>query len=91
MKKLDDKHHLDGESVVKTGNGVPIDLDVEPVILFRGRDKLALPMLEFYRDLCIKDGCTQFQLDTVNHRIDLFRKFAKISDTMKQPGVSLGK
>jgi hypothetical protein len=93
MKLIDDKHHLEGETIVKTGNGVPIDLEKEPVILFRGRDKLALPMLEFYRELCIKDikdGCTDYQLATMDNRIRLFKEFADTSETMKQPGVTRG-
>ena len=90
LTKIDDKHHLEGETIVKTGNGVPIDLEKEPVILFRGRDKLALPMLEFYRQLCINDGCTDYQLATMGNRIRLFKEFANTSETMKQPGVTRG-
>jgi hypothetical protein len=90
MTKLDDKHHLEGEQVIKTGNGVPIDLNVEPVILFRGRDELVLPMLRFYRDLCVRDGCADYQLQTMDNRIRLFEEFADKSDTMKQPGVTRG-
>ena len=55
MTRIDNKHHLEGEAIIKTGNGKPIDLSAEPVILFRGRDRLALPMLEFYRGLCSRN------------------------------------
>lgn len=91
MRRLDNKHHIDGDQIIKTGNGVPIDLDNEPVILFRGRDKLALPMLEFYRHLCIMDGCTNFQMISMDDMIRRFREFAESSPTMKQPGCTLGK
>jgi len=91
MTKLDDKYHLEGERVVKTGNGIPIDLDREPVIIFRGRDRLALPMLKYYLQLCKEDGATQYQLDSVNNRIRLFEEFSHTSPTMKQPGITLGK
>lgn len=91
MKRIDDKHHLDGEQIIKTGNGVPIDLDVEPVILFRGRDKLAVKMLEYYRQLCVEDGCNDHQLATMDNRIGLFKEFAASSPTMKQPGITRGK
>jgi hypothetical protein len=90
MTKIDDKHHLEGETIVKTRNGVPIDLNKEPVILFRGRDKLAVAMLIYYRQLCEQDGCTDYQLEGVDNRIRLFRKFADTSETMKQPGVTGG-
>lgn len=90
MTKIDNKHHLDGEQIVKTGNGVPINLNVEPVILFRGRDKLAVQMLEYYRQLCVVDGCNDFQLESLDVMLTKFRAFAKESATMKQPGVTRG-
>ena len=90
MTRLDNKHHLEGEKIVKTGNGVPIDLTMEPVILFRGRDKLALPMLHYYRQLCIADGCTDFQLLSMDDMIRRFQEFAEQSPTMKQPGITRG-
>lgn len=89
MKRIDNKHHLEGEQIVKTGNGVPIP-DDEPVILFRGRDRLALPMLRFYRQLCADDGCTDFQLRSMDDMIQKFANFADNSPTMKQPGITLG-
>jgi hypothetical protein len=90
MTKIDNKHHLEGESIVKTGNGIPIDLTTEPVILFRGRDRLAIPMLEFYRQLCVLDGCNDFQLKSLDGMLDKFCKFAVESPMMKQPGVTRG-
>ena len=62
----------------------------EPTILFRGRDKLALPMLEHYRSLCVADGCTDFQLASMDDMIAKFRAFAEQSGTMKQPGCTEG-
>lgn len=90
MKRIDNKHHLEGEQIVKTGNGVPIP-DDEPVILFRARDYLALPMLRFYRQLCVEDGCTRFQLDSLDDMIRRFEEFAARSPTMKQPGITKGR
>ena len=93
--RLDNKHNLELDAVgapciVKTNN-VPIDLSKEPVILFRGRDKLALPMLLHYRSLCVQDGCTDFQLESMDDMIRRFQEFANQSPTMKQPGCTLGK
>jgi hypothetical protein len=76
-------------SLVKTGNGVPVPND-EPVILFRGRDKLAVPMLERYRELCVEDGCNDFQLASMDTMINAFKEFARTSSTMKQPGITRG-
>jgi hypothetical protein len=89
MRKIDEKHHIEGEQIIKTTNGQPIPQD-EPVILFRGRDKLALPMLEYYKELCVLDGCTDYQLASMDTMIGRFREFANKSATMKQPGVTKG-
>lgn len=97
-RRIDDKHHIETRGagkdevieIVKTTNNQPIPAE-EPVILFRGRDRLALPMLEFYRGLCVNDGCTAYQLESMDKMIDSFRKFAAESPTMKQPGITLGK
>ena len=93
--RIDNKHHIAADAsctlqIVKTSNGQTIP-DGEPVILFRGRDKLALPMLQFYRKLCVEDGCTDFQLESMDDMIRRFEEFAKTSSTMKQPGCTLGK
>src|SRR5436309_13375484 len=89
--RIDEKHHISGLGlIVKTSNNQPIP-DEEPRILFRGRDKLALPMLKFYRELCIKDNCTDYQLKSLDIMIEEFETFATESNTMKQPGVTLGK
>lgn len=88
--RIDDKHHIDREgSIVKTSNGDVMPGD-EPRMLFRGRDKLALPMLEFYRSLCVEDGATDYQLASVDTMIEEFRSFAAESSTMKQPGITRG-
>ena len=91
MTKLDEKHHLEGETVVKTGNGVPIDLNEEPVILFRARDELALPLLKIYSVMCKHNGCLQYQMDAIDRMIEKFAKFSQYSSTMKQPGCPEGR
>lgn len=89
MKQIDNKHHISTEGariiIVKTSNNQPIP-DEEPTILFRGRDTLALPMLYFYRKLCVEDGCTTYQLNSLDNMIKKFANFAATSSTMKQPG-----
>lgn len=77
-------------AIIKTGNDQPIS-DDEPRIIFRGRDRLALPMLRFYRSLCQADGCTDYQLKAVDDLIAEFADFAETSPTLKQPGITLGK
>ncbi len=91
MRQIDLKHHVDQYfQIVKTGNGQPIP-DTEPLMLFRGRDRLAIPMLLAYRQLCIEDGCNDFQLGQIDELIEKFRRFALDNpQTMKQPGVTRG-
>lgn len=76
--------------IVKSTNDEPIP-DDEPRILFRGRDKLAVYLLHYYRDLCVTEQCTPFQLESVDKMISEFQEFAKRSSKMKQPGSTLGK
>ncbi len=89
MRRIDEKHHIEGEKIIKTTNGQEVP-ETEPTILFRGRDKLALPMLRFYRALCVADGCNDFQLSSMDKMIGAFEDFAAESPTMKQPGITRG-
>ena len=90
-RKIDLKHHIDeNHQIVKTGNGVPIP-ENEPLILFRGRDRLAVPLLEAYYGLCVVDGCNDFQLGQITELIARFKAFAAENpQTMKQPGITRG-
>ena len=88
---IDLKHHIEDGRIIKTGNGHPIPLH-EPLLLFRGRDRLALPTLKHYRQLCASSGCTEFQLDSLDEMIYRFEYFADVfSGAMKQPGSTRGK
>lgn len=93
-KEIDMKHSIgvkvDGDPYIfKTTNNEPIPSN-EPVILFRGRDKLALPMLRHYRALCILDKCTEYQIKSIDEMIRRFEDFSMYSPTMKQPGITKG-
>lgn len=77
---------------IEKNNGQEINLDEEPVILFRARDRLTAPMLMYYRGLCRRDGATNFQLDQMDELIQRFNRFALThADKMKQPGSTMGK
>ena len=92
VHSIDLKHHVDENGkIIKTSNGEPIP-DNEPTILFRGRDKLAMPMLLYYRKLCESDGCTDYQLKSMDEMIERFRAFAhgEGARVMKQPGITRG-
>lgn len=87
--RIDEKHHIEFHKIVKTTNGQPLP-DDEPRILFRGRDRLALPLLRHYRELCVADGCNDYQLESLDRMIAEFEEFAENSPTMKQPGITRG-
>lgn len=89
-RRIDLKHHVEGSAIIKTSNGQAIP-ETEPTILFRGRDKLAVPMLAFYRKLCVDDGCTDYQLESIDAMIREFKKFADENpQAIKQPGITKG-
>lgn len=91
MRILDGKFHLDGERVIKTSSGEEVPIDVEPVMLLRARDHLALPLLLAYRGLCVADECNDYQMVLLDARIAEFERFAREHpEQMKQPGVTRG-
>lgn len=89
MRQIDDKHTItDDGTLIKTSTGEEIP-EGEPTILFRGRDRLALPMLHFYRQLCVDDGATDYQLASMDRMIERFRVYS-VENPTKQPGVTQG-
>lgn len=85
---IDEKFMVEGDKILKqtTREVVP---ETEPTILFRGRDRLALPMLRFYRASCEDDGATEFQMQSIDRMIARFEKYAEENPT-KQPGITKG-
>lgn len=84
--------HIDENyQLVKTSNNQPVPED-EPLVIIRGRDRLAIPALEHYRELAVADHCNDYMLQRIDTDFDLFRAF-KIAhpERMKQPGVTRGK
>jgi hypothetical protein len=97
MRKIDSKFHAEYDEkfgrclIVKTSNGDVVP-DDEPLILFRARDRLAVRVLEFYRQISLEDGCNDFHFDLLDKRIEEFKKFAvDHSERMKQPSITRGK
>lgn len=85
MRQLDNKFAIiDGELVrMKTGEIIP---QSEPTIVFRAKDALAVPMLEFYLNLCLKNDCTTEQLESMRNIIKKFQDFKDdFKSRMKKP------
>ena len=91
MRKICGKYHVEGERVVKTHNGEEVPED-EPLFLLRARDRLALPLLQIYQQLCLDDDCTDFQMVLVGRVLNDFVSFKNAHpERMKQPGITRGK
>lgn len=90
MRVIDEKFHIEGDKIIKTTNGQEVPME-EPLCVFRGRDYLVIPLMEYYRQLCVLDGCNDHQMDLIDHRIEMFRAFARdYPERMKQPGITRG-
>lgn len=92
-RMIDLKHGIttDAKLVKVLSDGTEEEIpEDDPTILFRGRDKLAIPMLAFYRDLCTNDGATNYQLTSMDVMIGRFERFQD-SNPVKQPGITEGK
>jgi hypothetical protein len=77
--------------IVKTSNGERVP-DDEPLFLLRARDRLAIPLLRHFRELCRADGCTTYMLGLCDLTIAQFERFAaEHPEQMKQPGVTRGR
>lgn len=90
MRVIDAKFHVEGDQIIKTSSGETVP-ENEPLILFRARDYLALPMLRYYRHLCVADGCNDYQMAALDGVITRFEQYAVDHPEMiKQPGVTRG-
>lgn len=87
-RKIDGKYHIEDNQVIKTTSGEVVP-EYEPLILFRARDRLALPALYAYKAICHADGCNDHQMAKVQEIIDSFEEYARTHPT-KQPGVARG-
>lgn len=91
MRKLDEKFHVEGDQLIKTANGEVVPLD-EPVFVMRGRDRLAIRALEFYKKISQEDGCNDYHFEKLEFEIVRFKKFSEEHpERMKQPSITRGK
>ena len=90
MRAIDPRYHIKDDRIIKTSNDDVVPED-EPLILIRAHDRLALNLLKSYLAECEKDGCTPYQLASIDNRIAAFRKFSiDHPERMKQPGITKG-
>jgi ribosomal protein L33 len=56
-------------------------IDGIPIFIFSAKDYLTLQVLEYYRDLCIEEGCDIIHIDTINERITGWIEWQKVNPT----------
>ena len=87
MRKIDEKYQTTGKITKLDGTPIPDD---EELILFRGQDKLVVPLLEYYRLLFISSGCPDTELKLLDKRIKDIKAWQKANPgRLKIPGVKL--
>lgn len=67
MRNIDAKYKTSGDLTKMDGTPIPED---EPLILFRGKDKLLPDLLENYKKLCQDAGSPAGQIDLIRAKID---------------------
>lgn len=63
MRIIDGKYQTTGEIQKRDGTPIPKD---EPLMLFRGKDKVLPELLEKYNELCQAAGSPPAQIDRVS-------------------------
>jgi hypothetical protein len=73
---IDRKYRIEGGWIrkISTGEFLPED---EPLIIFRAKDKLSVPMMLAYAELCRAAGCDAGQLELLYRRIADFLAWQK--------------
>jgi hypothetical protein len=72
MRRIDTKYQTSGDITRLDGTPIPED---EPLILFRGRDRLVLPMLEHYLQLRLKAGTSKDRLRLLQQQMGVIKEW----------------
>jgi hypothetical protein len=72
MRQIDTKYKTSGDITRLDGTPIPKD---EPLILFRGRDRLVVPMLEHYLQLRIEAGTSQERLALLREQMATIKEW----------------
>ncbi|HUD11522.1 MAG TPA: hypothetical protein VMS08_03855 [Candidatus Saccharimonadia bacterium] len=75
MRDIDSKYRTTGDIIRKLdGSALPED---EPLILFRGRDRLLLDTLNYYMMLRRQNSSASDRLDLLQDQIDIIAQWQK--------------
>jgi len=72
MRQIDTKYKTSGTITKLDGTPIPDD---EPLILFRGRDRLLVQMLEHYLQLRRKANSSNARLQLLNDQIEIIKQW----------------
>jgi hypothetical protein len=81
MKKIDNKYSTDGIKIFKTTDPARCIPSDEPLILFRGQDRLTPALLRYYRQLCADAGSPQEQIDLIDKTMLEFSRWQESHQT----------
>lgn len=83
MRQIDGKYKTSGDITKLDNTPIPED---EPLILFRGKDKLLPELLAYYQELCRKAGSPEHQLQLLEERIGTIKEWQTAHpDRLKVP------
>lgn len=83
MRQIDGKYQTSGDITKLDGTLVPID---EPLIMFRGKDKLLPELLQHYQQQCQQAGSPAGQVESLQELIDTITEWqANNQDKLKIP------
>lgn len=83
MRQIDGKYKTSGDITKLDGTTIPDD---EPLILFRGHDKLLVKLLKQYKELCQEAGSPARQLELLQEQIDAIEQWQSANqDKLKVP------
>jgi hypothetical protein len=86
MRQIDRKYQTSGDITKLDGTPIPED---EPLVLFRGKDNLLVPLLEQYKKMCEEAGSYPKHFELLQLRIDDIKDWqAKNPSRLNVPGSS---
>lgn len=84
MRQIDRKYQTSGDITKLDGTPVPED---EPLVLFRAKDNLLVPLLEHYKQMCINAGSYPKHVELLELRIQDIKKWqAQNPERLNVPG-----
>lgn len=83
MRQIDGKYRTDGDITKNDGTPVPED---EPLMLFRGKDRLLPDLIDQYAEMCANAGSPEEHVQTLKEKAESVREWQNNHpDSVKTP------